>query len=97
MPRTTTTAVRETTMPQEFTPTERRMLDMLSDGQGHRKEELHTCLSDELSSVETVRVHIHTLRKKLQRSGHDIVCVINKGDAYYRHVITLPKAGDGKR
>jgi DNA-binding response OmpR family regulator len=57
-----------------YTPTEQRMLDLLSDGFVHTKEELKRCLWDELARIETVQVHISNLRKKLRPQGRDIIC-----------------------
>ena len=59
----------------EFTQTEAAMMDVLSDGNRHTKEELHGCLPDELGSTNNIKVHISNMRKKLQPSGRDIVCI----------------------
>lgn len=75
----------------EFTPTELRMLEVLSDGRQHTRKELHACLYDELSSLKTVKFHVSTLRKKLERRGETIVCVLNNG-VHYRHVRLLASA-----
>jgi DNA-binding response OmpR family regulator len=49
-----------------LTPTERRLLALLSDGCPHRREELLACLYDDYSpSVLTLNVHLCNLRKKL--------------------------------
>ena len=69
----------------DLTPTERRMLEMLQDGERHTKEELRTCLFDLMSSVEGVRVHICTLRAKLPE-GKLILCEINRRIVHYRLV-----------
>lgn len=69
----------------DLTPTERRMYEMLQDGERHTKEELRTCLYDHYSSAEGVRVHICTLRAKLPE-GKLIVCEIRHRIAHYRLV-----------
>jgi DNA-binding response OmpR family regulator len=63
-----------------YTPTEQRMLDLLSDGAIHTKEELFRCLWDELSRVETIQKHLSLLRKKLRPGGHGVMC-----DHLYRY------------
>lgn len=80
-----------------YTPTEQRMLEMLSDGMRHLREELHTCLWDEQSSLKAIRVHICRLRVKLRRFGEDLICETDGRRLYYRHVRLLVPAGDGKR
>ena len=65
-----------------FTPTQRKILDVLSDGQGHSTEELRKCLWDELTDVSTVRVHLTQMRAKLRPIGQDILY----RDSMYRHV-----------
>ena len=56
-----------------YGPTERRILDILGDGEHHTKQELHECCSTKKlidigsSSVSSaIDVHICTLRKKLR-------------------------------
>lgn len=49
----------------KLTPTEKRFLQLLSDGKPHHESELITCLHDELGNKATVRVHITSLRKKI--------------------------------
>ena len=80
----------------EFTPTQRRMLKLLSDGKGHSKHELKLCIDDELASMSSVFFHISTLRKKLHAKGEDIICTSTrvyggtKGrDKVYIHVRLL--------
>lgn len=78
-----------------FTPTQKRMLAVLSDGEGHTREELHACLGDDLASGGAVRVHIAILRKKLAQVGQAILCevqgIAGKGKLAlaYRHVLHL--------
>lgn len=72
-----------------FTPTEKRILQVLGDGLPHTKEELHTCLMDELSEVDTVKTHISNLRTKLQLRGQDIDCIKHNRRYKYRQVRLL--------
>jgi hypothetical protein len=72
---------------QPYTPTERRILALLSDGFLHSKNELRKCLNDDLSE-DGVKFHIWSLRKKLKGAGQDISHVVN-GVTWYclvRHV-----------
>jgi DNA-binding response OmpR family regulator len=48
-----------------LTRTERDMLRILSDGELHLREELHTCLTDELGDLKTIKFHIYNLRRKI--------------------------------
>lgn len=70
-------------MREPLTPTESRIVAMLSDGQAHSREELCSCLYDELS-VSSLRVHILNIRRKLPPSEF-IDCVVRGYVYYYRH------------
>ena len=79
-----------------FTPTQQRLLKLLSDGMPHTRKELVKCLDDELTSLDTVNVHISYLRRKLRPIGQDIICEM--GSSYklgYRHVRLLRSPVDG--
>jgi hypothetical protein len=86
-----------------FTPTQRRMLAVLSDGMAHSREELHACLMDELGPVENIHFHISLMRTKLRRAGMDIVSETRTlrtasgktQNTYYRQVRNLPNPNDG--
>lgn len=74
----------------KFTPTEQRILDLLSDGLSHRREEFLSCLYDELGRLGTVRLHLYNMRKKLRPIGQDIVTEMGQSRIlYYRHVRLL--------
>ena len=60
---------------EEFTPTERDILAVLSDGMPHSRTELHACLPDELGGFVNLRMHISRMRKKLRPAGQDITSV----------------------
>ena len=81
----------------KFTPTQVRMLQVLSDGEPHTYQELHNCLRDELSYKGNMYCHITILRKKLLRETpkQTIICEVNGGwrrERMYRHVILLSKS-----
>lgn len=82
----------------EFTPTERKILAVLSDGMKHKREELFDCIPDEQSNVPIqVANHISNIRRKLRRKGQDIDCVYYMGGYYYRHCRLLVDPNDGLR
>jgi len=56
-----------------LTPTQKRMLAVLQDGEPHDPIELHECLEDELADMVNVRVHVSALRKRLRAAGRDVV------------------------
>jgi len=72
-----------------YTPTQAAMIKVLSDGQRHRREELHACLPDELGGLINVHNHLSKLRKKLRPKGEDIVCELYERRIHYRHVRIL--------
>ena len=83
-------------MVDQFTPTQQRIVDLLSDGLPHTKRELFECLVDELGSINNIWPHLTAIRKKLRPRGHDILCEIYNRKCHYRHVVLLRSAGDGK-
>jgi len=76
----------------EFTPVQRRMLAVLSDGMPHRKHELYPCLNDDLADMKAITVHISAMRKILRPKGEDIVCEYNRYIYWYRHIRLLQSA-----
>lgn len=73
----------------EFTPTQKRLLEVLSDGMMHSNYELLGCLNDELASIGTVRAHIYYLRTRLRPKGYDIVAHRIGKDHTFRKVRIL--------
>lgn len=69
-----------------YTPTQRRILDLLSDGVAHTKEELVKCLWDELAGPTILNQHISNIRDKLRPQGQDIINIQEQRVSYYRHV-----------
>lgn len=81
----------------DFTPTQRRILDVLADGLPHTREELHGCLNDDLGTLSNLWAHVSNIRKVLRPRGEDIVCVYHLRRLCYRHVRLLANPNDGKR
>lgn len=77
-----------------WTRIERRILTLLSDGYPHKRDELLQCLSEDdpkLASRGALRTHISKIRSRLVPRGHNIVCEMNKGQYWYRHIVMLKK------
>jgi hypothetical protein len=73
-----------------FTATQRKMLEVLSDGLPHSREELHACLPDELGPLSNIRAHLVVIRKVLLRRGEHVAAEMGwKGKISYRHVRLL--------
>lgn len=81
--------------PKDFTPVQRKMLAVLSDGRPHKKTELHRCLYDELGESDNVFFHLSRMRKHLRPAGQDIICELYRGALYYRHIRLLAPASAG--
>lgn len=69
-----------------YTPTERRLMEVLSDMEEHPNTELQTCLYDELASPENLRFHMSNLRKKVMALGMGIYSTRVNGHTKYRLV-----------
>jgi DNA-binding response OmpR family regulator len=66
-----------------LTPTERRILAILSDGKPHPRQELQGCLNDDLATPQVVRQHISNLRTKID-SGQEIISTFHNKKMCYR-------------
>lgn len=83
----------------EFTRTEQRIVNALSDGMRHTARSLQPLLPDTGKLCErdgkarhrTLHVHITNIRKKLRPSGQDILCEYYNRRTYYRHVRLIGK------
>lgn len=73
-------------MQVEFTVTEQKMIDVLSDGQLHTAKELHKCLPDELGPVDNIKPHITSIRQKLKWIGQGIHCHRTNAGPLYSHI-----------
>lgn len=81
-------------MASEFTPIQRAMLQVLSDGMPHTREELHACCGP--SSRGTIQVHICELRKRLRQRSENILCVLSSKGIRYQHVRMLVSPYDAQ-
>lgn len=63
-----------------LTPTQRKMLRVLCDGEAHTRQELHACLPDELSALSSIHKHLHNLKAWLKPKGYLIRCVLVGGN-----------------
>lgn len=79
-----------------YTPTQKRMLDLLGDGLPHTRQALHACLWDENGPLSNIWSHVSLLRKRLRPLGRDIVCEIVNRRICYRQVVLLPRETDLK-
>lgn len=68
---------------RSFTPTQRRLLQVLADGKPHTAAELFACLPDDLGEVTNVRSHLTELRKRLRGKGQEIACELVGRQAFY--------------
>ncbi len=77
-----------------LTPTEHRILKLLSDGMPHhRKEVKDTCLDDELATYPNLNKHICKMRPKIASRNLEIVCVFRYRQLCYR--LVQPLTADG--
>lgn len=79
-----------------YTPTESRILELLSDGLPHKRCEVHKCLEDDLAQIEAIYPHVSRLRHKLQPKGQDILAVTTGRITYYQQIRLLNSANDGR-
>lgn len=79
-----------------FSPTQTKILRVLSDGMPHSRHELHACLDDPLSNLKALWFHICMMRKTLRPKGEDIICEYCSRSYYYRHVRLLSGGYDSQ-
>jgi hypothetical protein len=72
-----------------YSVTQKKIMDVLSDGHPHSMESLRSCLWDELGSRYNVARHITRIRRIIEPHGEDIICQYLNMGYYYRHVILL--------
>lgn len=72
-----------------FSPTEKRILQVLADGKPHAVKLMLPLLDDELSDKGHLSDHMLRIRRKIEGLGHDIVCVFRKRRMHYRYILTL--------
>ena len=79
-----------------LTPTQARMLAVLSDGRPHDRKELHGCLDDDLAALTSIQPHLTRIRDKIRGKGEDILCVLQYRTIKYHHVRVLCSPYDGR-
>jgi len=78
-----------------YTKTQARIVDLLSDGVPHSREELHACLDDDLARLTAAKRHLVEIRKHLRPQGQDIICVLQNRRIMYQWVRLLASANTG--
>lgn len=81
-------------MAEHFTPIQQSILQILSDGLPHSRDELHECCKP--SGIGALRHHICDIRKMLLNKGENIVCVLRGTRIYYQHVRMLVSPYDAQ-
>ena len=76
-----------------LSPTQQRIMDVLSDGEEHPFEDLLPVLDDGQGSEELLRTHLKDIRKRIGPQGLDVVCRRGK----YRLVRFIGQANDGRK
>lgn len=76
-------------------PIQTKMLDILSDGLPHSREELRVCLSDSQAEIKNIYPHLSLLRKRIRERGEAIMVEFVRRKLYFRHVRLLASAYDG--
>ena len=69
-----------------YTPIQRKMLDILKDGEAHHPLELHKCLADELGPRSNIGAHLTALREKLRPKGINIALIYDRRRLLYQLV-----------
>jgi len=72
-----------------YTRTEKKIVNLLSDGLPHTREEVHDCLWDEEAPLTAIQMHISRIRAKIRPRGEEIVCELRHRTIHYRHVRLL--------
>ena len=75
-----------------WTPTQRRLMDVLGDGEPHTREQLVACLEDSQSEWRNVNPHLVAIRKRLRLERQDVICQVLKRQFLYR-LIAFPYRG----
>lgn len=70
----------------EFTPIQKRIIELLSDGMPHDRSEVLKCIGDPSADYLNLYPHISYLRSKLIQKNEWIVFESYKGAQMYRHV-----------
>ena len=81
-------------MTSEFTPTQQKIMNLLSDGEPHGKIDIYNCLPYELGQLNSVHRHLTHIRRKLKPKGEGILCVIVNRKLAYRYVAFRGKSAE---
>lgn len=73
----------------QFTPTERKIMNLLKDGLPKPSRKIWECLDDEMASMDAMRKHLSRMREKLKPLNHGIICEIYNRHVHYRYVILI--------
>lgn len=71
-----------------FSPTQQRIVNLLSDGLLHSKEEIYGMLLT-ANSTNHIQMHISNLRKLMRPVGQDIRYILQNGVSFYQLVRCL--------
>lgn len=69
-----------------FTPIQERVIQLLSDGKRHHREEIKLAIHDDKIADSTVRAVVFRLNKRLEPVGEKILCEYSGNRYSYRHV-----------
>ena len=72
-----------------YTPIERKLLDVLADGQPHTRDELMKAHGDIIVARQAIQGHLSRIRKRLRPQGLDILCVLRHRRIHYQQVRLL--------
>lgn len=80
----------------DLSPTQRRIMNLLSDGLPHTLTELRTCLSDMATGNEALLAYVSNLRKIIRPLGYGILSTPGRKDreTTYQLVRTLAQADE---
>lgn len=74
---------------EDFTPTEKKIIEVLKDCKPHSKNDLYKVLEDDLSGPNALNVHITRIRPKLKVSGYTIVPTFPNGSHIHFMIVAL--------
>lgn len=66
-----------------FTPTQKLIIDVLKDGQPHKRDELRQAVSDTFTQ-KNLNEHLNRLRDRIRPYGYDIICQYLNRSLHYR-------------
>lgn len=77
-----------------LTPTQQRIVDQLSDGYRHHRDDVLRCLDDPEADFGAMATAIHRLRNVIQKVGYDVTCEVYMNKIQYRLVRTINQKND---